>query len=1115
MKKPNDTLKAYWRSVDQQSRPRLTVLGQSGRASDAEFGPGADELVVSGQASRRKFMGILGASSALAGLSSGCIRKPVENILPYSKRPEDVIPGNALFYATAIQIGSSVQGLLVETHEGRPTKVEGNPLHPASKGRTDAFAQASVLNLYDPDRSRAPWSKLLQAQLVLKEEATEEQAKELVINKLCADLYEHVLAETKSADRARALSDQCKFDATEGGKAQVKISTQEEEGETRKVAEVALASEEQAETTWELAWHQLDELFGSGLGTGAKVAFVVRDSRSPAYQTALSGIRQRLNQAKFYVDDPGATPNMVAAGRLLGGDNTRISYSVKDAKIIAAFDSDFLGMEEDRVRLSAEWAEGRRVADERSAKRMSRMYAIEPHFTPTGAAADHRLAVKGADVVNALTRVAQLLASKHKLAADENGGAVPAGAIELYNALSAPAEGYFGEDGERYLQQLAADLARKPNRGKAAVLVGERQPPLAHALAALINGMVGSLRPGGAMSLYRWGTVAESSIEELAADLEGGRIDTVICLGTNPAYDAAGDLAMADKLSKARLVIHAGTHRDETGRMATWHLPVSHAFESWGDLISTEGTMTVTQPLVEPLHGTPSLIELAVRIAQPGKPADGLEFLRQVHARGDAGNEKAWRKWLHTGVGSRPFLQPADVTGWANAAKLLAKVEQGQKGWEVNFHHDPKLLDGLFSNNGWMQELPHPMSKLTWDNAAYINPADAEAMGIQNGDNLAIRLGDRSMSLPAWISPGQARKTISVTLGYGRNGLGSVAEGAGFDTYKLRSAANPYFEFGTVDRGAGHYLLVSAQDYGSLDPDGPEGKLINYEERPIYRETTVAGFAADPDFSKKGDLMPPERIKSLWEEPKLTGKQQWGMSIDLNLCSGCNTCTVACNSENNIPVVGKTQVANGRELHWIRIDRYYRGYTDMPQAVVQPVGCQHCETAPCENVCPVQATAHSPEGLNDMAYNRCVGTRYCANNCPYKVRRFNFFNFNLDIDPLEQMQKNPDVTVRFRGVIEKCSYCVQRIQGAKIEAHAAGRDTVADGIITTACEQACPTGAITFGDVADETTRVAQLKKNKRDYGLLTDLNTKPRTSYLARVRNPNPALEKGETKEG
>ena len=1102
MKKPNESLKAYRHNLEREARPRLTVLGQtpSSASTDAEFAPGAGELVVRGQASRRKFMGILGASTALAGLSSGCIRKPVEHIFPYAKRPEDSLPGKALYYATSLQIGATVHGLLVETHEGRPTKVEGNPSHPANRGKTDAFAQATILGLYDPERSREPMSRVLQAQLVLKSEATQEQAKELVINKLCSDLYEHVLGVSKSTDRARTASDKCRADAAAAG-ASFKLEAREEEGKKEKVAQLAVPSEVAMSTTAALAWHQLDALFTGAQANASKLAFVITDSLSPSYRAQLAAVAAKYRGARFYVSDPAADSNRTAGARMLAGDGVRQTYSLKGAKTIAAFDADFLGVESDSVRLSREWAAGRKVAGPKSGKRMSRLYAVEPHFTPTGAAADHRLAIRGTDIVAALTTLVTRLAEKHKLA----DGRLPQSGLDLLKSLKVYSPDAFGDRGAAFFISMAKDLAKHKD-GKAVIVVGERQPPEVHALAALANTMLGAVgsQGKGLMQFHGRDFLPTKSLSDLAADLETS-IDTVVCLGTNPAYDAPGSLGLADKLSKVKTLVHFGIHRDETAQIATWHLPVSHAFESWGDLQSVDGTLSIAQPLIAPLYETSSLLEVAARIATPGKAADGAELVR-AQWRAD---DKRWRKWLHVGVGDKQAGRPALVNAWPELGKALTAPREAVKGWEVNFHLDPCILDGRFSNNGWMQELPHPMSKVTWDNAAYINPVDAESMGVKNGDFLAIKLGERSAAVPAWIAPGQARKTISVNLGYGRKKLGSVADGAGFDVYKLRNADAPSFEIGSVESGAGDYLLASTQDYGYLDPDGPaeNAKIIEYKERPIYREATVADYKKRPKFSQDGDLMPPERLHSLWDHPVLTGKQQWGMSIDLNLCTGCNACTAACGAENNIPVVGKDMVANGRELHWIRIDRYYRDFSDQPRAVVMPVGCMHCETAPCENVCPVQATAHSPEGLNDMAYNRCLGTRYCANNCPYKVRRFNFFNFNLDIDPVSQMQKNPNVTIRFRGVIEKCSYCVQRINAAKIDAHVAGEEVVKDGVIVTACEQACPTSAITFGDIANPESRVSKLKKQPRDYDLLSDLLTLPRTSYLARVTNPNPTL--------
>jgi Fe-S-cluster-containing dehydrogenase component len=436
---------------------------------------------------------------------------------------------------------------------------------------------------------------------------------------------------------------------------------------------------------------------------------------------------------------------------------------------------------------------------------------------------------------------------------------------------------------------------------------------------------------------------------------------------------------------------------------------------------------------------------------------------------------------------------------------------------EIDFHVDPKVLDGRMAPNGWLQELPHPVTKLTWDNAAYLSNATATRLGVKNGQMLSLSVEGRTVEVPVWIAPGQADDTVSVTLGYGRKGS-PVCEGAGFDVNPIRTAANPWFAAGSAAPGSGPDVkLASTQDYGSLKPPSMMG--FDFDERPIVLEHTRAEFTADPNFVEAANLMPRTRLQHLWDPPKLTGKQQWGMSIDLNTCTGCNACVIACQAENNIPVVGKAQVLRAREMHWMRIDRYFRGDEDNPTAVVQPMACQHCEAAPCETVCPVAATSHSPDGLNDMTYNRCIGTRYCSNNCPYKVRRFNFLNFNLDVRPgamwtndprgawVAQLQKNPDVTVRFRGVMEKCTYCVQRINEAKIEAHVAGRDLVEDGRIVTACQQVCPTQAIVFGDIRDPDSKVSKAKRSPRDYQVLRDLNNHPRTSYLARIRNPHPDL--------
>jgi len=1164
-KKPNEALKTYWRSIARR-KTRLNVLGS--RPEDAEFPPGADELVVEGGASRRKFMGILGASTALAGLTStGCVRKPKQYIMPYAKRPEDLIPGAPVYYASAYQVGGTVMGLLVESQDGRPTKIEGNPQHSGSQGATDVFAQASILSLYDPERSREVRSKTVSGHVFMPP-GQGDQAKQEVKHGLCERLHHLTIEDTKSIDAAEAAAAKCEGLVDDAGRWNSYI-----DDAGREVTELSIDWDTQVPTTWGDARAALLSTFGPIHEAGGEgVALVVRGSMSPTYRATQQAFIKAYPKAKVVLSDPSYPINTVTASEMVAGEGALAHYSLEDASVILAADSDFLGTGPDHVRLAREYAAKRKLAAPGDTSSMNRLYCVEPHLTSTGAQADERLRLPGGDVVDFLAGLIIKLVEDH--------GVVLPVAAQQFGATIAT-RGQFDAHTERFLSVVAEDLAARltqPQQGpgrvkpeRVAIIVGERQPPLAHGLGFLLNVMLQSAsgQPAGSLRFAsRFGQVPYASLAELATDLQEGKTHTVICLDTNPVYDAPGTLAMAEKLGMAKLLIHAGSYHDETGQIAHWHLPLSHYLESWGDLEASDGSVSIQQPLIEPLHDTRSALEILSMLIPEQDAASGEWALSRADKHGDelvraywngeikAGSarpsmrgkpnpgelsDKVWRRWLHDGLVSGIPRGPTmkRPTKWRAFAELMTQREVPDTSlYEVNFHLDPKVLAGEFSNSGWMQELPHPITKLVWDNAAYISAVLARELGVENGDNLSIKIGDASVEVPAWIAPGQHDRTVSLALGYGRKGLGAVAEGAGFDVNPLRPGEREWFVRGEVSRGAGSHDLVSTQDYGLLDPDGAEGTpIINFERRPIYREASVEGYKQDPEFSKRGDLMPKDRLKEPWARynelseyyserkvrelgvPIFQGPHQWAMSIDLNSCIACNACVVACQAENNIPVVGKDEVSNGREMHWMRIDRYYTGPEDNPDAVVMPMLCQHCETAPCENVCPVAATAHSPEGLNDMAYNRCIGTRYCANNCPYKVRRFNFLHYNEFIDEYEQMQKNPDVTVRFRGVIEKCSYCVQRINQAKIEAHVDGEDKVVDGAIVTACEQVCPTQAIVFGDISDPNSRVSKLKyatnqedyrereQSNRDYAVLQDLLTKPRTTYLARVRNPNPKL--------
>jgi Fe-S-cluster-containing dehydrogenase component/anaerobic selenocysteine-containing dehydrogenase len=1040
MTKPTETLKHYWRSLadhDGKFQPPADEFPGQAQASDPSFVPEV-------KLARRKFSGLLGASTALAGLTTtGCLRKPVEHILPFAKRPEDLIPGQAVYYATAHQVGHTVVGLLVESQDGRPIKVEGNPRHGGSNGATDVWAQGSVLGLYDPDRCRVP-HRLGQGG---KHEATD---------------WDTVMSELGATIKA------------------------------------------------------IKDKRGQGL------ALVVPTLLSPTFRDMLKQFAEKFPEARVFVDDPAGSANQAAGAELLTGEGSRVTYHLASAKVIAAFDADMFQTEQDHVRLQREFADGREVNGPEDAANMSRLYVVEPHFTTTGAQADHRLRARAGEVGALLAAVARELFGTLKLR-------LPPNAEGFVDALP---QHTLDPEQQKFVAALAKDLnLAKTQRKVTAIVVGERQPAWVHALGIFLNYALGS----GANSVrLRTDDTAPKTedLRALAKGLGDGSITQVICLETNPAYDAPGELGLAAAL-KGPLLVHHGLHVDETGQLAAWCLPANHYLESWGDVEAADATISIVQPLIAPLHDSCSSLELLAWIVS-GSKIDGYSLVKGYWRGQLAGmwSDKVWRRWLHDGVvqgvqraGNNPT--PRDTAKLTEALKAVT-VPAADK-FEVNFHVDPKLADGRFSNNGWLQENPHPLTKLTWDNAAYISIGTARKLGVENCDLVRVTVGGRTIDIPVWIAPGQAEDTVSLNLGYGRRDLGAVAKDAGVDVNVLRTGDGAWFVSGAdVAKFGGQRMVYSTQDHGSLhpgvDPASPKDDSQganpgrSYPVRPIVRETTVAGFTADPEFSQKGDLIPKNNLVSLWDHnthpdygpPAMIGLQQWGMAVDLNRCVGCSACTVACQAENNIPVVGKSQIANGREMHWIRIDRYYTGPKEGPEAVVQPMLCQHCETAPCENVCPVNATAHSPEGLNDMAYNRCIGTRYCANNCPYKVRRFNFFNYNrepLNDDELVRMVKNPDVTVRFRGVIEKCSYCVQRIQEAKIQAHTAGEDLVKDGAIVTACQQVCPSQAITFGDVADPDSRVSKVKSNTRNYGVLTDLNTRPRTTYLGRIRNPNPEL--------
>jgi molybdopterin-containing oxidoreductase family iron-sulfur binding subunit len=972
----------YWRSLEE-----LAGTEEFQTLLHREFPENASDWMDS--VSRRGFLQLMGASLALAGLSA-CTSPPDERIVPYVRAPEEIVPGKPLYFATAMPFGGFAMGLLAESHEGRPTKVEGNPKHPASLGATDVFAQASILSLYDPDRSQA----------IMK---------------------------------AGQIGSWSAF-----------------------LAEVRFALDAQRTTQ------------GSG------IRILTETVTSPTLASQLRALLAMFPSAKWHQYEPAGRDNVRLGARLAFGEFVETRYQLDRADVILALESDFLTMGPGCLRYAHDFTLRRRPQAKDA--RMNRLYVVESTPTCTGTMADHRLALRSSEIGSFARAIAQGLGVL-------GGGAEP--------AVSGPHA--------KWIAAVARDLQR--HRGASLVLAGEGQPPAVHALAHAMNQALGNI---GTTVIHTDPVEANSvdqmaSLRELAQDMDAGKVNALIILGGNPAFTAPADLQFAERLAKVGLRVHLSMYEDETSQLCHWHIPETHYLESWSDARAYDGTVTILQPLIAPLYGGKSGHDLVAALMGSSDKSSHDILRGYWQSKSQAKNfELFWRTALHDGVVPGTELPARRVS--VKSGDWTRQTADGGRGTgegtlEMVFRPDPAIWDGRFANNGWLQELPKPLSKLTWDNAALVSPATAERLGLATGDVVELEAGGRTVRAPIWIMPGQAADSVTVHLGYGRTRAGRVGTGTGFNAYAIRTVAAPWFAPGLKMRKTGaQYPLATTQSHNSM------------EGRNLIRSATLAEFQKNPEFAREMAEEPAPGL-SLYPGFKYEG-YAWGMAIDLNACTGCNACVVACQAENNSPIVGKDQVTRGREMHWLRIDRYYQGGLENPSVLHQPVMCQQCENAPCEPVCPVGATLHSSEGLNDMVYNRCIGTRYCSNNCPYKVRRFNFLAFQDFNTPSLKLMRNPNVTVRSRGVMEKCTYCVQRINAAKIEAEKSDRP-VRDGEIQTACQQACPTQAIVFGNINDPGSRVAKLKAEPRSYGLLADLNTRPRTSYLANVKNPNPEIEK------
>ena len=1029
--------RVYWRSLGE-----LADTPQFRDYLQREFPEQASEW--NDPKGRRQFLKLMSASLALAGVGA-CTKQPPEEIVPYVRQPEDLVPGRPLFFASAIPFSGVAHPVLVESHMGHPTKIEGNPEHQASLGATDIFAQAAILGLYDPDRATAvtnhaeikAWGSFLSAML-----------------------------STVSRQKARQ---------------------------------------------------------------GAGLRFLTGPVTSPTFSEMMATVLGSLPQAKWHQYDP-ISSNGARTAALAAGGNSAPIYHFDKADVVVSLDADFLTCGPGSVRYQKDFAAHRRISEER--KEMSRVYAIESTPSLTGAKADHRLAMKAGEIEGFGRQLA---------------GVVGAPAPGPTSATADPASPV-----GKWLAALAKDL--QGHRGRSLVIAGDYQPASVHTIARSINEALGNVG-----STVTYGPAIEAaptdhtaSLNDLVHAMDAGQVEVLVMLGgVNPVYTAPADLKFAEKLSKVNLAVYHGLYSDETAYLCHWHVPDAHPLESWGDARAYDGTITIIQPLIAPLYDGRSAVEvLATFSPEPDRRTAAIVkdywtraftagpwTIRSADGQPFKNFDAFWRRALHDGFvngtatadgapatpftakAATPPLVPittavmgmrAETAGGGAAATPPPTATPApspqpapsgpQGGLELIFRPDPTVWDGRFSNNGWLQELPKPLTKVTWDATAWVHPQLAREHSLEDGDVIELKYRGNTARLPVFRVPGHPQQSVTVFFGYGRQRAGNVGNAAKdsetFNAFLLRTSDAPWFGNGLeIAKTGERYLLATTQEHHAMEGRAP------------VRAATLEEYKKEPKVIEEQGETPPKTL-TMYPDYKYEG-YKWGMAIDLTSCTGCSACTIACVAENNIPIVGKEQVADGREMHWIRVDHYFAGdeAANSVEAYHQPVPCMQCENAPCELVCPVAATTHSSEGLNDMVYNRCVGTRYCSNNCPYKVRRFNYLLYQDWETPSLKLGRNPDVTVRSRGVMEKCTYCVQRINQARIDAKREDRE-IRDGEIVTACQAVCPSDAIVFGNLNDPNSQVSKLKAQERNYGVLEELNTLPRTTYLAALRNPNPELE-------
>jgi MoCo/4Fe-4S cofactor protein with predicted Tat translocation signal len=949
--------------------------------------------------SRREALKLMAASAALSGLTA-CTKLPTEHIVPYVNAPEEIIPGKPLFYATSMMQGGLAMGLLVESHMGRPTKIEGNPNHPASLGATNIFAQASVLTFWDPNRS----------QVVLRDGRISDWPEFLTV---ASDLRNRL------------------------------ISTK-----------------------------------------GAGLRILTEATSSPTFAAQMRALLDQFPNAKWYTHEPFGNYTAHGGARLAFDRNVNTVYRFDKAAVVVSLDSDFLDQGSTCARYAHDFASWRGI--ETPSSQMNRLYVVESTLSLTGAMADHRVPIRCGEVEN----FARALAA----------------------ALGLPMQSGSSPVTDQWLKAVVRDL--QGHRGTSLIVAGAWQPPAVHALAHALNAALGNT---GTTVTYTDAVELGSetdSLPDLVKEIDAGQVSALMILGSNPVFTAPADLQFEQRILKVPLRIHCGLYDDETAEICNWHIPQTHFLESWSDARAFDGTVGIVQPLIAPLyHGHSHHEMIAVLAGDAGK--SDHDFVRdywkaQRPQQSERDFENFWAKTLHDGVMAGTASPPISPKLTLDYGKLPDAPAGNSQAIEIVFRPDPTIGDGRWANNGWLQELPKPLTKVTWDNTIALSPATAWRLGLTTGDVATLSIGGLKATGPVWAMAGHADNSATVTVGYGRKRAGNVGSGFGFNGYLLRTSSALFVTNGLqIAKTGENYLLAETQIHHPIDRNRQqtEEESVNAFDRDVIRIGTLDEFRKNPQFAQIPDRDINQSL-SLYQPYEYTG-YAWGMSIDLSRCTGCQACVIACYAENNIPVVGKYEVMAGRDMQWIRVDNYYRGGLENPETYFQPVPCMQCEQAPCELVCPVGATVHDHEGLNEMIYNRCVGTRYCSNNCPYKVRRFNFKLYSDWVTPSLYGLRNPDVTVRSRGVMEKCTYCVQRINEAKITAEKENR-FVRDGEIQTACQQACPTEAIIFGNINDPNSRVSKLKRQTRNYSMLAELNTRPRTTYLAKIRNPNPEISAG-----